>query len=207
MFLRYLAVAAASAATIIVVSAVYLEKSITVSEAYARVSGMLFRIFFIMVGLGIGVIIGFVLLIVPGIILMLMWALAIPVAVLEDAGLGDALSRSRYLTKDHRWRVFAIFLLYFVLIFSMELAIGGVVAAVVALKGIHITAASMPTAFSVLGLVIGFLAACFITPVLTICLSLMYYDERVRKEAFDIHLMMGALGEGPAGSESAAATV
>jgi len=27
----------------------------------------------------------------------------------------------------------------------------------------------------------------------------MYYDERVRKEAFDIQLMMNALGEGPAG--------
>ena len=50
-----------------------------------------------------------------------------------------------------------------------------------------------PRLFSVVTTILGYLIQCVVTPVLTICLSLMYYDERVRKEAFDIHLMMSAL--------------
>jgi hypothetical protein len=207
--LRYLAVAAAAAATIMVVSAAYLQQPISVRDAYRRVSGMFVRIFFIMFGMGIGVCIGLVLLIVPGIILGLMWALAIPVAVLEDTGLGDSLSRSRYLTAGHRGRVFAIFFLYFALLFAIELAIGGTAGAIFAMRGsagTHLGASHLPVVFSVVIIIVSFAAACLVTPVLTISLSLMYYDERVRKEAFDIQLMMGALGAGPAAPGSAAAT-
>ncbi len=202
--LRLLAVAAAASATVIVVSAAYLERPITVGEAYRRVSGMLLRVFFIMIGMGIGIGIGTLLLIVPGVILFLMWALAIPVAVLEDAGLGDSLSRSRELTAGHRSRVFAIYLLYFVLLFALEFAVATPLGVFVALKGGHVTATSLSPLIAVFGVVLGFIVECLVTPVLTISLSLMYYDERVRKEALDIQIMMSALGEGPA--ESAAAT-
>src|SRR5580658_7004548 len=50
---RLLGVAAANSATIIVVSAAYLEQPITVGEAYRRVSGVMMRVFFIMIGMGI----------------------------------------------------------------------------------------------------------------------------------------------------------
>jgi len=205
IIVRLLAVAAATSATIVVVSAAYLEQPITVREAYRRVSGMLFRVFFIMIGAGIGIGLGTLLLIVPGIILFLMWALAIPVAVLEDTGLGESLSRSRQLTAGHRSRVFAIYLLYFVLLLSLEMAIGGSVGAFVALRGGHVALSSVPPLIHVVSAVLGFAVECLVTPVLTISLSLMYYDERVRKEAYDIHLLMGALGEGPAGTAAATA--
>jgi len=205
LLLRYVAIAAAAAATIIVVSAAYLEQPITVREAYARVSGMVVRIFFTMVGMGIGIMIGFVLLIVPGIILSLMWALAIPVAVLEDTGLGESLSRSRQLTAGHRGRVFGIFLLYFVLLYALTMALGVPLIVFVAIKGGHVNPASVPPALAVFTAVSSFLAECLVTPVLTISLSLMYYDERVRKEAFDIHLMINALGDAPGEPNAASA--
>ena len=99
-------VAAAQSGTIIAVSAVHLSQPITIREAYSRVREMLGRIVLLTIGLGMGIGIGLVLLIVPGIILTLMWALAVPVAVLEDASLGEAMSRSRALTAGHRGRVF-----------------------------------------------------------------------------------------------------
>ena len=34
-----------------------------------------------------------------------------------------------------------------------------------------------------------------VTPVMSIALTLAYYDQRVRKEAFDIESMMSLLGE------------
>src|SRR5260370_956013 len=59
------------------------------------------------------------LLIIPGIILSLMWALTIPVAVLEDKGLRDSVSRSAELTKGNRGRVFVIYTLFLVLTYTV----------------------------------------------------------------------------------------
>lgn len=205
LVMQWLGIAAANAATIIVVSAAYLERPITLQESYGQVSGMLFRIFFIMIVSAIGIGIGTVLLIVPGVILFLMWALAIPVAVLEDTGLSESLSRSSFLTAGHRLRVVAIYLLYFTLVFTLDAAVMGPLGVIIALKG---GGGAHPPApiISVASTIAGYLIQCVVTPVLTICLSLMYYDERVRKEAFDIQLMMSALGQGPAGAAAVQAS-
>lgn len=205
LILRLLAMVAAMAATIIVVSAVYLDRPITVGEAYRRISGMLIRVFFIMIGMSIGIGMGVVLLIVPGIILALMWSLAIPVAVLEDAGFGESLSRSRHLTAGHRGRVFAIYLLYFALLAAIEMGLAAPLGALVAMKGAAAASFMKSQLALVIGLIFGFIVSTLVTPVLTIALSLMYYDERVRKEAFDIHLMMSALDAGPTASTAATA--
>src|SRR5215469_6901848 len=61
------------------VSAVYFGQPITVRGAYSKIMGMIFRVVLVMIGMGIGIMIGTVLLIVPGIILALMWALTIPI--------------------------------------------------------------------------------------------------------------------------------
>jgi len=201
--LRLLAVVAAMAATIMVVSAVYLDRPIGVSEAYRRVSGMLLRLFFIMIGMSIGIGIGVVLLIVPGIILALMWSLAIPVAVLEDTGLGESLSRSRYLTAGHRGRVFAIYLLYLAILVALEFSLAVPIGALAAIKGASTAAFLRSSAGALIEYVFGFVVGALVTPVLTIALSLLYYDERVRKEAFDIQLMMSALDADPAASTAA----
>jgi hypothetical protein len=206
LVVQWLGVAAAHAATIIVVSAAYLERPISLQEAYGRVSGMLLRVFFIMIGSVIGILIGTVLFIVPGVILFMMWALVIPVAVLEDAGLSESLSRSRYLTAGHRVRVVAIYLLYFFLVFALEAAILGPLGVMLVIKGGVAAHANATPAISVVSTILAYLIQCVVTPILTICLSLMYYDERVRKEAFDIHLMMSALDKGAAGAAAAGAS-
>ena len=201
-----LAVAAATSATIIVVSAVYLEQPITMAEAYRRVSGMWVRVLFIMIGTGLGIFVGTVCLIVPGIILFLMWALAIPVAVLEDAGFGESLSRSRALTAGHRFRIVAIYLLYFALQFSLEAGLMMPIGVVLALtKGTGAPTTAL-AAINVASIIVSYLIKSLLTPILTIALSLMYYDERVRKEAFDIQLMMTALGDGGTSAAAASAT-
>src|ERR1019366_3553003 len=62
----------------------------------------------ILVGIvaGLGIVIGFFLIIVPGLILITIWSVAAPVVVLErPAGLG-ALGRSRELVRGNGWQVF-----------------------------------------------------------------------------------------------------
>jgi hypothetical protein len=61
--------------------------------------------------LAIGIMIGFVLLIVPGIILLLMWAVAVPSLVVERGGVFAAFARSAELTRGAKWRILGLFLL------------------------------------------------------------------------------------------------
>ena len=63
--------------------------------------------------LGVGI--GFVLLIVPGVILLMMWAVAVPALVVERAGVFAAFSRSAQLTKGARWKIFGLSLVLLVI--------------------------------------------------------------------------------------------
>jgi hypothetical protein len=58
--------------------------------------------------MGLGIVGGFILLVVPGLILLTMWSVAIPVCVLEKHRIIDSLNRSATLTKGYRWQVFAL---------------------------------------------------------------------------------------------------
>ncbi len=57
---------------------------------------------------GLGIALGLLLLVVPGLVLMTWWALIAPVVVLEQLPAGAAFSRSRQLVRGHGWSVFGI---------------------------------------------------------------------------------------------------
>lgn len=57
---------------------------------------------------GILILLGFFLLIVPGIIAYLVYYVAVPAAIIENTGVGASLSRSSGLTDGHRWQVLVI---------------------------------------------------------------------------------------------------
>jgi hypothetical protein len=205
----YLGASAASqGATVVAVSKVHLGTDTSVSEAFAGIKGRILYLALIMIGVGIGVSIGFVLLIVPGIILALMWALTIPVAVLEDKGLRDATARSAELTKGNRGRLFMVYFLFIVLMYIVIL-----LWEVPIFAAIGIFARSGQRPLTVLPVwtqvalpVCTFLSQCLVGPLLTIALSLVYYDQRVRKEAFDLQLMMSTI-DGTQGGTTAPAAV
>jgi hypothetical protein len=57
---------------------------------------------------GLGIWIGLMFLLVPGIILFCMWAVVAPALVEEHTGVFGAFGRSRELTKGARWKVFGL---------------------------------------------------------------------------------------------------
>ncbi len=67
------------------------------------------------------------LLIVPGIMLAIAWSVAIPAKLAEGIGVFASLSRSAALTKGHRWKIFGLFLITFIV---LGIAQGAFVAAV-----------------------------------------------------------------------------
>jgi hypothetical protein len=56
----------------------------------------------------LGMILGLIILIVPGLILATMWAVIVPAEVVERTGVFGAFERSSDLTRDHRWAIFLL---------------------------------------------------------------------------------------------------
>lgn len=65
--------------------------------------------------MGLALIVGFMLLIVPGVMLLVAWCVAVPARVSEQTGLIEAFGRSAELTRGNRWRIFGLMLLFLVL--------------------------------------------------------------------------------------------
>lgn len=72
----------------------------------------------------LGVTIGSLLFLIPGLILVAMWAIGVPVLVVEDTGVIEAFGRSRELTKGHRWPIFGALLLLAFIYYGALLAFG-----------------------------------------------------------------------------------
>jgi hypothetical protein len=80
----------------------------TITQVFARVSPAIVPLFVAGLLAGIAIAIGFVLLIVPGLYLLTIWAVIAPVIVIERTGALDAFGRSRALVRGHGWTVFGI---------------------------------------------------------------------------------------------------
>jgi len=60
--------------------------------------------------------IGFLLLIVPGLYLLTIWSMLIPVIVLEGVRAGDAFGRSQEIVRGNGWRVFGLAVVTFLIV-------------------------------------------------------------------------------------------
>jgi len=119
------------------------------------------------------------------------YALAIQACIVEALGPVASLKRSSFLTKGSRWRAIAIYGVFLLLSMVLGGGLGAVAGAIGVLVHNKIVAA-------VLVYLAGFIAGSVTGPLATIGLSLLYYDERVRKEAFDLQLMLSSLDAPPA---------
>ncbi len=169
---------------------------LVVSRAKSEL-GTLFGVLFLN---GLVMIIGLLLLIIPGIYMMFRLCVAVPAALLENLGPRDSLERSFALTKDNAGRAFLIYLLYFVILyaavilFAIPFGVG---------VGVSQNDPVMLRTWTALSEVGTFAAEVLITPILTIGMAIFYFDLRVRKEAFDLQLMMNPLAGGVPAPRSA----
>jgi uncharacterized membrane protein len=114
---------------------------------------------------------GFMLLIVPGLILYTMWFVAVGPCVVERLGPWTSLSRSQELTKGHRWKIFGLLVLLFV---PLNL--------VSKLVELALSAAGGETLVLVGTLIWTSIEAAFYSVVIAVT----YHDLRVAKEGTDI---------------------
>lgn len=79
----------------------------------------------ILAGIAIGI--GLVLLIIPGLYLLTIWAVIVPVIVVERAGVFDSFGRSRRLVRGSGWQVFGVIVVIFLVSFIVRAIIGAIV--------------------------------------------------------------------------------
>src|SRR4051795_12385687 len=81
----------------------------------------------ILAGFAIGI--GLILLIAPGLYLMTIWCLIVPVIVLEGAGVGAAFTRSRELVRGNGWNVLGVIVLVILLLLGVGIVLGLILSA------------------------------------------------------------------------------
>lgn len=96
----------------------------TIGETYRAVQPRLPALIASGIVAGIAILIGLLLLIVPGLFLITIWSMIGAVIVLEGRSAGEAFGRSREIVRGHGWQVFVLIVVTFVLVVIAEALIG-----------------------------------------------------------------------------------
>jgi hypothetical protein len=96
---------------------------LSLGETFVRVRPQLASIIVGGILAGLGVVVGLILLIVPGLVLLTWWVLIIPVIVLEQRRAGEAFSRSRELVRGYGWGVFGVIVLTILIIIAFSIVL------------------------------------------------------------------------------------
>jgi len=118
----------------------------------------------ILVGIiaGIGILIGFILIIIPGLILITIWSVAAPVVVLERPGAFKALGRSRELVRGNGWQVFGVIV---VLVIGVRI-VAGIIEAIGDAGGTGV------------GIVVRVIVEILLAPLSALAASVLYFELR-----------------------------
>ena len=73
---------------------------------------------------GIAITIGLILLIVPGLFLITIWAVIVPVIIIERSGALASFERSRQLVRGHGWHVFGTLVLAWIILLAVNIVLG-----------------------------------------------------------------------------------
>ena len=131
--------------------------------------------------------------IIYGVMMWLRYSLAMPACVVEGAPAGLAIRRGIALSKGARGRLFVLWLMVYVIRFILGLVFG---VPIIFFSAKHL-GQPLPIWLIALSALAGFLINTFIGPIYSTGLTLFYYDQRVRKEGFDVEWMMRAAGLSP----------
>lgn len=137
---------------------------------------------------------------IPCIALYCRYALAYPAAAIEGRAAMDAIKRSVSLGEGGRWRISGGIIVPLV---PPLLVTIGVSALVEFFKGYSPLLAGSPLAEAGIDGVVALITDLVFTPYSAIVLTLLYYDQRIRREGFDVERMMQAAGLDPATSQPA----
>ena len=195
-------------ATTKAVSDTYLGNPVTVGSALKVAWRRFGTLLMAQTVAGMIVLLGFILLVVPGILWMLSYTLIPPVVMIEAAerkgarpvpsppgdpgrgtpritDRGEIRRRSWELVKGNRGKVFVVLFVFVVMQVLLATA-GNWIAGMGFGAGSNLARAIQS--------IIGNVVAIVVAPLQTIAITLLYYDFRIRKEGFDLEMLSQAIG-------------
>jgi hypothetical protein len=117
--------------------------------------------------------------------LLLRWALSVPASLMENLTVHRALKRSSVLTRGGVGRIFVMLLLVVAVMMVIQYAIQ------IPMLILMLKSRGMPTLTTQIAASIGSsFSGAFVLPIYSIALTLFYYDQRIRKEGYDVEWLM-----------------
>ncbi len=187
LIVAFIAYLFSQGATVLAVSEVYLGRTTTIGGSLSRVMedlGPLFGVVFLS-GLVVGI--GTMFFIIPGIYLACRLLVSVPAAMIEKRGATESMRRSFDLTRDFVIRAFVMIVLYVILVWAIQALLSWPFAFALVLARNDPVMVRFWSVLTQLGSSVG---SVLVSPILLISTALYYYDLRVRKEAFDLQIMM-----------------
>jgi len=133
---------------------------LSISETVNQATPFIGPVFLASFLAGIAIFIGFVLIIVPGLILITIWAVIVPVIVIERSGVMAAFGRSRELVKGRAWHVFGTLVLTWLILFVFQIILGLIFSFV---------------PYAVRGGLASVISGTLVAPFIALVVTLMYY--------------------------------
>jgi hypothetical protein len=112
----------------------------------------------ILAAIGIGI--GFILIIVPGLILLTFWSLIVPEIVIGGAGALDSFGRSWRTVRGYAWNVFGTFIVVFLILIAAEIVLSAILY-------------KLPNGWR--SFIADLISGALVTPLLAAVVTLIYY--------------------------------
>lgn len=164
---------------ILLISQRYLGKKVNFGELFSNMSSLIFPLLGLSIISTLYIALGFILLIVPGIIWAMGICLSSYVLVIEKKSIFQSMERSKELMKGYKWKIFGWFLVYGIIISLVTYGISQIVGTTV---GSTLQAAG--TLVPMAQILLTLFSAIFSGPFLSCFMVLIYFNIRIDKEGF-----------------------
>src|ERR1043166_363820 len=178
----------ATGAATYAISERYLGNEVTIDQALWRALRKFWTLSMAQLIVGIRVALGLILLIIPGILWSLSYALVVPAILVENQKPAPSLKRSSELVKGYRGKVFLVVAVVLVLQWVLGFGAGSL--------SVMFRESGSATRNLMVAIFTDFTEILF-TPLGIIANILLYYDFRIRKEGFDLEMLSRALAVRP----------
>jgi hypothetical protein len=167
----------------------YLNRSVTVGDAYRATMNRLGPLLLAIVWTGVRLILlGIACIVLVGIPFLIYfavaWSLLSQVVMLENVGGGSASGRSRELIRGYWWKTLGLLVVTWLLVAILIAIPAGIVGAILGSGAGSLAVRLLIT--GIVGLIIGVL----VRPIMIAAMTLLFYDLKIRKEAFDLEAMV-----------------
>jgi hypothetical protein len=142
------------------------QRSLSIGQIFERVEPKLWKLFVAGLVVGAAVVVGLLLLVLPGLILISLWIAVTPAIVLEGRGVVDAMRRSQQLVSGDLWRVLAVVAITIVFVDIAQFVIRSIFG-------------FLPLLWSVF--VGGIVANSLLMPLVALAWTIVYFDLRLNK--------------------------